>query len=163
MKYKEILRLKEMLETANIPFEYTENLFGNLELAYAIRIGNLCDAVEHSYGNNADKLEIMGALTIEEQQYDSVKGHLTAEEVFKRFKYCYENNTSTYSTDIPEVEVGDIIRDNDNTCYQVKNITSYNEIVIDRTDILIPIKNIISVYRYDGKDFKLVWQKAEGK
>ena len=48
------------------------------------------------YGNENDLLEIMGGLTEEELKYDSVLGNLTAEEVFKRFKYCYENNTSIY-------------------------------------------------------------------
>lgn len=27
---------------------------------------------------------------------DDVLGYLTAEEVFKRFKYCYKHNTSVY-------------------------------------------------------------------
>ena len=38
----------------------------------------------------------MGALTEEEMKNDDVLGFLTAEEVFKRFKYCYENNTNVY-------------------------------------------------------------------
>ena len=39
----------------------------------------------------------MGGLTEEENEdYYSVLGWLTAEEVFKRFKYCYENNTDKY-------------------------------------------------------------------
>lgn len=27
---------------------------------------------------------------------DDIKGYLAAEEVFERFKYCYEHNTSVY-------------------------------------------------------------------
>ena len=109
MKYTEILKLKDMLEKANIPFEFTDDLYGvkNYNMnwfmpdnypAYQIRIGNLCDAVEDwsSYDNEQDLLEIMGGLTAEEQLSDEVLGWLTAEEVFKRFKYCYENNTSIY-------------------------------------------------------------------
>lgn len=113
MKYTEILKLKDMLEKANIPFEFTDDLFGAMKKdtlyppllnsypAYQIRIGNLCDAIEHwcSYGNEQDLLEIMGGLTAKEQLSDSVLGWLTAEEVFKRFKFCYENNTSTYYED----------------------------------------------------------------
>lgn len=38
----------------------------------------------------------MGGLTEEEMEYDSVLGYLTAEEVFKRFKYCWEHQTSVY-------------------------------------------------------------------
>lgn len=165
MKNTAILKLKEMLEKANIPFEFEDDFFGTGEPAYSLRIikdgKQLCDVIEHSgsYGNASDLLEIMGGLTIEEGDCDSVKGHLTAEEVFERFKYCYEHNTSTYSTDFPEVQVGDIIKGNDNTCYQVIGISDYDCAMIALTNIPIPIKDIISVYRYGGRDYKLVWQK----
>jgi hypothetical protein len=119
MEYKEILKLKEMLEKANIPFKFTDDLFNtksiHIELrqqiqdlikdqypAYSIQIIKnskvLCDAIENtlSYGNEEDLLEIMGGLTEEEQENDSVLGYLTAKEVFKRFKYCYEHSTSVY-------------------------------------------------------------------
>lgn len=119
MEYKEIFRLKKMLEEANIPSKFTDDLFNtksiHIELrqqiqdaikdqypAYSIQIIKngkvLCDAVEHtlSYGNKEDLLEIMGGLTEEEQENDSVLGYLTAKEVFKRFKYCYEHSTSVY-------------------------------------------------------------------
>ena len=103
MEYKEIFRLKEMLEEANIPFKW---IFRNSmhDEGYQIIIYSrdgtirLCDGIEccGSYGNEEDKLEIMGGLTEEENENDSVLGWLTAEEVFKRFKYCYENNTDKY-------------------------------------------------------------------
>ena len=115
MRYTEILKLKRMLEEANIPFEFTDDLFNvkekidtgapiakifysHLYPAYQIRLGDLADAIEHCYsiGRLADKLEIRGGLTEEEMDYDSVLGYLTAEEVFKRFKYCWEHQTSVY-------------------------------------------------------------------
>lgn len=119
MEYKEILKLKKMLEKANIPFKFTDDFFNtksiHIELrqqiqdlikdqypAYSIQIIKnskvLCDAIENtlSYGNEEDLLEIMGGLTEEEQENDSVLGYLTAKEVFKRFKYCYEHSTSVY-------------------------------------------------------------------
>lgn len=121
MEYKEISRLKKMLEEANIPFEFTDDLYhvkdkvsrGGLDYimfnsfypAYQIKIykngakeERICDVIQHygSYGNQQDLLEIMGGLTEEEQENDSVLGYLTAEEVFKRFKQCYENGRSTY-------------------------------------------------------------------
>ena len=115
MKYTEILKLKEMLEEAGIPFTFTDDSFGvkkkfdagtlvvkayyyHLYPAYQIRLGDLADAIENkgSYGSERDLLEIMGALTEEEMEYDSVLGYLTAEEVFKRFKYCWEHQTSVY-------------------------------------------------------------------
>jgi hypothetical protein len=100
----EILKLKEMLEKANIPFEYNDDLFnGYKSPSYQIVISTrynkrLCDAVYHfgSYGHEQGLIEIMGALTEEEKEQDSVLGYLTADEVFKRFKYCYEHNTSIY-------------------------------------------------------------------
>ena len=115
MRYTEILKLKEMLEEANIPFTFTDDFF-NVKVkidtgtpvdkvfyshqypAYQIRLGNLADVIEHCYsiGCLKDKLEIMGGLTEEEMDYDSVLGYLTAEEVFKRFKYCWEHQTSVY-------------------------------------------------------------------
>ena len=117
MEYKEIFRLKKMLEEANIPFEFTDDLFNIKDIAsntiyfrryypsYQIKIykngakeERICDVIQHcgSYGNQQDLLEIMGGLTEEEQENDSVLGYLTAEEVFKRFKQCYENSCSTY-------------------------------------------------------------------
>ena len=104
-KELEILKLKQMLEDAKIPFKFTDDLFRGLNKpSYKITINDkenqyLCDVIYHygSYGYNQNLLEIMGALTEEEQEDDSVKGYLTAEEVFKRFKYCYENNTDTYN------------------------------------------------------------------
>lgn len=117
MKYTEILKLKRMLEEANIPFEFTDDFWGVNKLekngkitpylgelyrnkypAYQIRLGDLADAIQYdgSYGNRQDLLEIMGGLTEKEKEEDSVLGYLTAEEVFKRFKYCYEHKTSTY-------------------------------------------------------------------
>ena len=114
MRYTEILKLKEMLEEANIPFEFTDDFFHIEEKiaaegpvakvfyshqypAYQIRLGDLADAKEHCYslGCLADKLEIMGGLTEEEMEYAPI-GFLTAEEVFKRFKYCWEHQTSVY-------------------------------------------------------------------
>ena len=121
MEYKEIFRLKKMLEEANIPFEFTDDLFhvkdkvsrGGLDYimfnslypAYEIKIykngakeERICDVIQHcgSRGNQKDLLEIMAGLTKEEQECYGVLGYLTAEEVFKRFKQCYENGCSTY-------------------------------------------------------------------
>ena len=104
MEYREIFRLKEMLEEANIAFKWDADNFMGSE-GYLIIIYSkdgttiLCDCFENlrSYGNKEDKLEIMGGLTEEENEdYSSILGWLTAEEVFKRFKYCYENNTEIY-------------------------------------------------------------------
>lgn len=121
MEYKEIFRLKKMLEEANIPFEFSDDLFhvkdkvsrggsdyimfNSLYPAYEIKIykngakeERICDVIQHcgSRGNQKDLLEIMGGLTKVEQECYGVIRYLTAEEVFKRFKQCYENSCSTY-------------------------------------------------------------------
>ena len=100
----EIIKLHEMLNEANIPHTFTDDMFKdcNFYPSYQIIIKKdntkLCDVVYHygSYGYEEGLLEIMGGLTEEERGYDEVLGCLTADEVFKRFKYCYENNTSLY-------------------------------------------------------------------
>lgn len=96
--YNEIFKLKELLEKENIPFEF-KNIYDGYQVI--IRNSNkfkLADAIEHnfSYGNEEDLLEIMGGLTEEEEEFNNVLGYLSSEEVFKRFKYCYENNTGIY-------------------------------------------------------------------
>ena len=100
MIYKEILKLKQMLDDAGILYEsFMYDLFSG---GFQLRLNSNIDVIEHrfSYGNDEDLLEIQGALTEEERKTDTVKGWLTAEEVFKRFKYCYEHNTSIYCEEV---------------------------------------------------------------
>lgn len=108
-KYKEIFRLKRMLEKANIPFEFIE-CFG-----YDKRLLSMCpDIMDHyqicyphkgedqkisviggfgARGYEHDKLEIMGLLTPWERfEGNTVIGWLTAENVFKRIKKDWEEN-----------------------------------------------------------------------
>ena len=86
-KYKEILRLKGMLEKAKIPFEFSE-LFGGYHITHPINKFRICSVVEHdrSYGSEQDLLEIKGLLTENEKKYDYVLGYRSAEEVFNRIK-----------------------------------------------------------------------------
>lgn len=88
MKYTEIHVLKDMLEKAEIPFEFTTGFLGGYHLRYYAQRECVCSVIEHnySYGNRIDRLEIMGLLTEEEEMHDSVVGHLTAEDVFRRIK-----------------------------------------------------------------------------
>lgn len=100
MKYKEIFKLKEMLEKAKIPFEFADrNPLGvrwaeKWQIGYPVLPpddGNICSVIEGmgTYGQEQDLLEIMGLLTPEEGEDDSVKGYLTAKDVFKRIKNHY--------------------------------------------------------------------------
>lgn len=103
----EIIKLKNMLEEAKIPFDFDDHMLGGGIPAYQIIIRNvntgeqMCDAIFHfgSYGHSCGLLEIMGGLTATEETESNVLGWLTAEEVFKRFKYCYNHNTKYYVKD----------------------------------------------------------------
>jgi hypothetical protein len=92
-KYKEILKLRDMLIRAGIPFEFRE-LNGGYQIMYPNNENRVCSVVEHtfSYGNTYDLLEIMGLLTKAEAKQDEVVGFLGAEKVFKRIHKHYSNN-----------------------------------------------------------------------
>lgn len=101
MKYKEIFRLKEMLEKEGIPFIYCDSRYKNIvhhQIVYPSYDNVLCSCIEGygSYGNREDKLEIDGLLTEREKEYSGVVGWLTAEEVFKRIKEDYEKRRVKY-------------------------------------------------------------------
>ena len=90
---KEILRLKEMLEKENIPFEFIEREeMEGYQMAYPKFSTSSesieCDisVVQHkfSYGNDVNLLEIW------ELSKDDVEGYLSAEDVFERIKNHYE-------------------------------------------------------------------------
>jgi hypothetical protein len=89
-KYKEILKLKEMLEKRKIPFTL-ETYFNGYVLKYPNFENEICSVIEHdgSYGHDFDKLEIMGFLTNKELKHDVVCENLTAEDVFKRIQNNY--------------------------------------------------------------------------
>ena len=96
-KYKEIFKLKKMLEDAKIPFDFFEadpdmrTLIPEWEhwhINYPNREKRIISVIEGigTYGEADDKLEIMGGLTEEEAENDDVAGWLTAENVFERIK-----------------------------------------------------------------------------
>lgn len=90
----ELEKLKEILNNSGIPFTVDEDHY--LPNVIIERDGRrLCDAIIPPVSNGS-YLEIMGAMTVNEAALDSVLTGLKAEEVFKRFKYCYENKTSRY-------------------------------------------------------------------
>ena len=97
LETKEIIKLHEMLKKANIPHIFKEYLEGYQIIIVENNIV-LCDCVINriSYGHEKGLLEIYGALTEKEYEEDEVLGYLNAEEVFKRFEYCYRNNTCIY-------------------------------------------------------------------
>lgn len=95
--YKEILKLDTMLTEPNIPHERVR-LMDGWQVWYPSRECYIMDAIEHrsSYGKESDRLEIMGLLTPEEEEHDSVLGYLTAEEVFERIRKHYNGEWDEY-------------------------------------------------------------------
>ena len=104
--YKEIFKLKVMLDNANIPYEFLDrSLVDEYNLKYPfyqiviyepnqknieepIRLISVIQG-HGTYGNEEDLLEIQGCMTPKELNYGSVLGCLTAKEVFKRIKKHY--------------------------------------------------------------------------
>jgi len=115
MKYKEIFKLKEILEKAGIPFEWTEN-WGYSEEQLEKLKQDAPELIEHyqicypifdpkyrwisviegwgTYGAERDRLEIMGGFTPWERytENNTVIGGLTAKNVFNRIQQHYKEN-----------------------------------------------------------------------
>lgn len=97
-KYKEIFKLRDMLDKENINYllydrsclNYNDERLNYIQFQIIILKDNkrLISVVEgdYTYGGIDDLLEIMGCLTEEELKVDNVVGYLTAEEVFNRIK-----------------------------------------------------------------------------
>ena len=106
VNYKEIFKLKVMLDNANIPYEFFDRSFvEKYTLKYPfyqiivyepifkqeedlIRLISVIQG-RGTYGENQDLLEIQGCMSEKELNYDNVLGCLTAKEVFKRIKKNY--------------------------------------------------------------------------
>lgn len=92
-KYREILKLKDMLEMAGIPFHFSKSN-GGFHICYPKEgFFRVCSVIEHdySYGHENDLLEIMGLMTRKEmiKNQDDVLGYLTANNVYQRIKKHY--------------------------------------------------------------------------
>ena len=101
--YQEILKLDRMLTDASIPHTL-DRLFDGWRVCYPTREEPelVMDAIEHygSYGKDEDKLEIMGLLTPDEEEHDSVLGYLTAEDVFERIRKHHNGEWDKYVNDL---------------------------------------------------------------
>lgn len=121
--YQEILKLDRMLTDASIPHTL-DRLFDGWQVCYPTREESelVMDAIEHygSYGKDEDKLEIMGLLTPDEEEYDSVLGYLTAEDVFERIRKHHNGEWDKYVNDLvkktseEDAEEDDISESSDN-------------------------------------------------
>ena len=99
----EIDKLYDILNEAKVPCKIYPCYEGwQLRVGFKDSYGQIenfnMDAVCHgfSYGQEQGLLEIKGGLTEEENEEDSILGYLTAEEVAKRFIWCWERNTNVY-------------------------------------------------------------------
>lgn len=100
MYYREILRLKKMLEDAHVKFEYRKQQNGGHIYSVDFDVDSFdgWSVIEHdgSYGRERDLLEISAGLMTEEEKVmekDDVLGYLTAEQVFARI-LDFENRRS---------------------------------------------------------------------
>ena len=84
MKKSEMVRLKEMLEEAQIPHE-VERPYGHDQIIYPSREAWVSDAICHpgSFGYKEGPLEIMGL--VDPDVGDEVEGWLRAEQVFEKW------------------------------------------------------------------------------
>jgi len=89
--YQEIRKLMRMLSDYGIPYSVYDMNDG-INIQYPGDNTFVCSVIKHafSYGGQLDLLEIMGLLTEEERKHDSVKGWMTAKEVFKRIYNHYK-------------------------------------------------------------------------
>lgn len=89
-RYMEIRKLDAMLKAANIP-HVTERDMDGWHIWYPLRGERVISVIEKfgSYGSEVDTLEIMGLLTPEEEECDSVAGYLSAENVYERIARHY--------------------------------------------------------------------------
>lgn len=87
--YKEILRLKEMLNGEDIPYDFEE-----YEGGYHLTVPDCrrpdFSIIEHDYsfGHEADLLEIMENIQ-DGNDGNDVEGYLTAEDVIERIREFY--------------------------------------------------------------------------
>lgn len=102
MYSSEIVKLVYLLQKMMIPF-VIDKIWGGwiIKVKVGERPGDIIDAVCHQYshGGKSGLLEIMGGLTAQEEESSSVLGWLCAEEVARRFKWCYEHKSMTYIED----------------------------------------------------------------
>ncbi len=91
-QYTEIYKLAKMLSEAGIPYKFN-CIYDGFQVLYPNETDRILSAVQHffSYGHEKDLIEIMGLLTDEEYEIDSVVGELTADNVFKRIEKHYNN------------------------------------------------------------------------
>lgn len=85
----EIMKLYELLKQKGISFDIRWRL-GGIQIMYPSKDDTICSAIcfPGSYGYEDGLIEIMGLV---ENNYDSVEGYLTAEEVFQRIVKHYES------------------------------------------------------------------------
>lgn len=88
--YTEIILLDEMLQAAGVPHTMILRRDG-AQIFYPDAVNTICDAIEFtgSYGASENLLELMGLLTPEELEEDTVCGYLSALEVFGRILKHY--------------------------------------------------------------------------
>lgn len=121
-KYKEIFKLKKMLEKEGIPFEFIDRFDDMVPEGKREKMRELCPDFEYyqicypsndnrwisiiqglgTYGDEEDLLEIMGGMKpydlYENNGESVVEGWLTADKVFRRIKTHYKGELKNERT-----------------------------------------------------------------
>lgn len=107
-EYKEIFKLKALLKSEGISFEFMPNFFiGGYSIFYPKPHKEcVCNVIENaaSFGGKQDLLEIAGLLTSEEEEKDSNVGYLTAEDVFNRIKKHWRSTNCDIAQNLENCE-----------------------------------------------------------
>lgn len=100
-EYTEIFKLRDMLDAIDLEYEFHDRSIPipqykdrheHYQIILLDEYGNkIVSVIQGSctYGGTQNKLEIMGLLTPEEEEHDSVVGYLTADEVYERIIKYY--------------------------------------------------------------------------
>lgn len=93
-RYTEIFKLKEKLEAIDLEHEFVNrstDFFEQYQIIICDNGERIISIIEgdYTYGHENDKLEIMGLLTPEEEEFDSVVGWLSADDVYERIMKYY--------------------------------------------------------------------------
>lgn len=165
-KYKEIFKLKKMLEDAKIPFDFYERdvdievktiipEWEHWHINYPSKKDCVISAIEGTgtYGAEEDKLEIMEELTEEEEaEHDTVEGCLTAEDVFNRIKKFEERRIRI---------VKKVIRYVDEDTLEIKELIVENEATESESEIFELFEQALGCETEEFAEKYLAMKKAE--
>lgn len=147
----ELEKLREMLDKAKIPYVNDSDTLTSIDrIKYPNKKNFVCSAIcgPYTYGGEHGQIEIMGLLTPEEEECDSVAGYLTADDVFQRIKKDYESKGDVIKV-LEEKPQGDLVSRKWLTD-AIRNRRTYLSYE-DAKDVIDLIDNAPTVYPKQGE------------